>query len=315
VNAIFNVANADEIKMPVQSIQGLVDAYRDHRKTGIIQLAYASEMRLYLFFKRGELINTYLVTPTEWQAFPPERGVEWMQSAGDAYAKPLPLSALGMLISKLLFQSSSGRSESFLSPEQLNEHLEKASHEPQPVLVQVNWENAGGAILFSPQSAPSFIFISQEMVLDETGSFKVFSEWHEKQGSLTFFTPNLSIEAWQEYYLRNVFADLCGRILGRFEILTGRSLVDSVLRLIIAPAARQNLDIAIAPHSLLDREVFPSPDEAARSYRFLLNEMFENFSAVIGVRLYVSILREIVNSLPEQERGTIQTFALLPKGY
>lgn len=301
--------------MPVQNIQALIDSYHELRKSGVVRLGYDSEKQLCFLFKRGDLINTYLVTPDKWEPLLPGHGLEWMSSAGDAYVKPISLSSFGLLMTKLLIQARSETTEAFVHQNQLREYLETARSKPEPALLHLAWKNAAGAALFAPKNDPHVNFISQNIVLDETGSYKIFHEWEEPQCTVTLYTPDLSIEAWQEYYLRRAFANLCERILIRFEALTGRGLVDSLVELVSVFASRQNLDISITARRLEDHEVFSSPQVATQNYRFLLGEMFQYFSAVIGPRLNASTLQEIIKSLPEQEHHMLRTFQLLPKGY
>ncbi len=301
--------------MPVQNIQALIDSYHELRKSGVIRLGYDSEKQLCFLFKRGELINTYLVTPDKWEPLLPEQSSAWMLSAGDAYVRPLLLSSFGLLMTKLLIQTHSQSDTTSVPQNQLREYLEMIRNKPEATLLHLTWKNAAGAILFAPKADPYFNFISQNIVLDQTGSYKIFHEWEEPQCALTSYAPDLSVEAWQEYYLRSAFANLCERILIRFETLTGRSLVDSFVQLVSVFASRQNLDISITARKLADHEVFSSPQIATQNYRFLLGEMFQYFSAVIGPRLNTATVQEIVKNMPEQERQIIRTFELLPKGY
>lgn len=315
VSTIFNTIYSDEIKMPVNSIQVLIDSYHERQKTGVIRLGYALDKQLCFIFKRGDLINTYLSAPNKWEALLPEQGTAWMLSAGDAYTKTVSLSSFGLLMTKLLIQTSSLKTEAFTRQNQLGEYLTTIHSKNETTLLFLAWKNASGAIFFAPNADPHFNFISQDIVLDEAGNFKILYGWSEPQCALTVFSPDLSVEAWQEFYLRSAFAQICENILIRFETLTGRALVDSLVRLVAVFATRQNLNISITARKLLDHEVFSSPQNAAQSYRLLLSEMFEHFSAVIGPRLHASTLREIIKNLPEHEHQIIHTFELLPKGY
>jgi hypothetical protein len=104
-------------------------------------------------------------------------------------------------------------------------------------------------------------------------------------------------------------------MLVRFELMTGRALVDSLVRLVSVCAARNNLDITISSRKVVDNEVFPSSWDAAQGYRKILREMFSHFSSVVGSRLLSLTMQEIVASLPELERSAISASELLPEGY
>jgi len=300
----------------LDSIQILIESFHGHQRTGLIRLAYNSEKYLYLLFKHGEVFNTYLVIKDSQELLSAERWMEWVNSAGDAYAKVIPLSAFGLFVSKLLIQSVDGTKETFLQPNQLSEYFVSLGETNQLCLSQLNWDNAMGAVFFSGVDKTSHsLFVADETILDEPGVNRIFSKWDEPHCIVTTFVPDLSNAAWQEYYLRKSFAEICNRMIGRFEIMTGRSLIDSLVRLIAIFASRNNLDINILSRKLIDHEVFSSPEDAAQNYRKILKEMFSHFSVIVGTRLLASTLREIVMSFPDHERKIIRTFELFPEGY
>ncbi len=315
MNTIYSATFLDEIKMPAQNIQALIESYAERQKSGLIRLGYASDKQLYFLYKRGELINTYLVTPEKWEAFTAHQGMEWALAAGDAFTKTFAISAFGLLMAKLLIETHDKKTEALIQQKQIADYLAAANLRPEASLVCLVWKNAAGAIFFAPNKDPHYNFISQEIMLDKSGVYKIFYEWDELQCAAASFTPDLTIAAWQEYYLRDAFANVCERILSRFEILTGRALVDSLVRLVAVHTARQNLNITITARKIEDLEVFPSPQDAALKYRLLLAEISNHFSAVIGLRLHASTMREIVKNLPRQDIEIMRSFMLLPKGY
>ena len=294
----------------------MVNSYRELKRTGIIRLGYPSDTYLHLLFKRGELLNNYLVTPEERESLQPSQWTEWIESAGDAYSKIMPLSSFGLFVSKLLITSDGKKIENFSKPNQLSEYIATLNKKPEPSLVQLNWEHAMGGVLFSGSQKDSYsLFLSQETILDEAGINKIFSQWNEPSCTVTTFVPDVSVDAWQEYYLRKSFADIYNRMLVRFEAMTGRALVDSLVRLIAIYVSNNNLEISISARKLVDLEVFSSPEDAAQSYRQILTEMFSHVSAVLGSRLFALTLREIMTSSPDQERQVIRTFELFLEGY
>ena len=112
-----------------------------------------------------------------------------------------------------------------------------------------------------------------------------------------------------------LFTNICDGILSRFQALAGRALVDSLIRLTLVFASRRNLNINITARKLVDEEFFSSPQQAADNYRLLLKEMLVHFSGISGSRLLSSILREIVTSLPAQERTIVHDFSFFNEGY
>lgn len=316
VTAPFHKAFADEVKMPAPSIRALIDICRERRQTGVIRLISAGGKSLYLLFKHGDMINSYAVSSQSWKSVLSEQCDAWIDSAGDAHAKFIRLSPQGLLICKLLIQNTAGKIETFTRPADIGKYLESQKKAPDLSLVQLEWENSVGAVLFpEPSESPYSLFVSPETVYDQTDIAPAILEPAQPHCTLISFGFDQTVEAWQEYLLRHVFMDICEHTFSQFQMLTGRSLIDNIIRLILAFASRRSLDIGISSRKVVDSEVFSSPQQAAESYRLLLTEIFLHFSGITGTRLLSSTLREIIANLPAQERALVAAFSLFPEGY
>ncbi|MBI5952709.1 MAG: hypothetical protein HY865_13715 [Chloroflexi bacterium] len=298
-------------------IRVLVDSYSERKRTGVIRLGYPSRKHLCLLFKRGELLNSYLAQPSAaLEPLAASQWVKWVEAAGDAYTKIMSLSVRGLFVSKLLITVGGGTTENFSMPAQLSDYIASLEGKAGTTLLRVNWNRAMGGIFFSDaQDETHSVFLSRETVVDETGVHKNFSTWNEVNCAVEMAALDLSVDTWREWYLRRAFSEICRLMLSRFEVMTGRALVDSLVRLVSICAARNNLDIMISSRKVVDNEAFSSPADAAQSYREILTEMFSHFSSVVGSRLLSLTMQEIVASLPELERSAISTSELLPEGY
>ncbi len=310
--AIFNAVFSDEAKIPFAQAHTLIESYRDHKQTGVVRLCYHDEERAYVLLKRGELVNAYLGVGQTVSEVP---AVDWLgrlEAEGEAFVRLLPLSPLGVLMSKILIQSTQQCQPLTLS---LAEQVEKAGHAKEASILYLEGQNACGAILFPGKAEVHAIHVTADGVYDGTGIPDNFLKPDGQPCAFVDVPFDPSIDAWQEYVLRRAFAQICESTLSRFAGMAGRALVDSLIRLVVVFASRKQLDIKISSRLLVDQEVFANPSQAADHYRSLLTEMFSHFSAVIGPRLLASILREVVTSLPAPERNAAQQFSLVNEGY
>jgi hypothetical protein len=318
VQTLFAHVYPDELRISLPRIQLLVDSYTERKRTGVIRLGYASKKHLYLLFKRGELLNSYLVSPPgRLESFQPGEWVSRAETAGDAHTRVVTLSGYGLFVAKLLISSTGGKLEEFSTPAQLSGYIASLEKRAETFLFQVNWDRAMGGMLFSSpmDNEAHSIFLSQETASEENGAHGRFFTWNEMNCVTETGVPDLSVDAWREFYLRKSFSEICRLMLGRFELMTGRALVDSLVRLVSVCASRNNLDIAISSRKVVDNEVFFSPEEAAQGYRKILKEMFSHFSSVVGSRLLSLTLQDILASLSDLERSVISASSLLPEGY
>ena len=289
----------------------LLESSRDLKRTELLRLGYSSDKYLYFLFKRGQLINVYHVTPEKTIVLLPEQGLEQVQTSQDAYTKVVPLTYWGLFISKLLLTSSPRLKESFTNSSQFSRYISLFTLKNEPALLQINWEHATGALFFpGVPEIPHSIFISDQAVSDEAGLGNLLFQRTGQSCLVTTFDPGPAVDAWQEYYLRRVFAQMINRLFSRFEDMTGRALVDSLVRFVALYAARNDLDIGIVSRKLADHEVFPSPQIAAQHYRSILDEVSGHFASVAGPRLLSLTLQDLTMEFSGQERQLIRTFEL-----
>jgi hypothetical protein len=316
VAAVITPIYPDELKISVSRIQAMVDSYRERKRTGIIRLGYPSGKYLHLMLKRGNILACYVVSSGAYEMISEDQWMGWANFAGDAYLKLIPLSSTGLFNSKLLLTSNENKADRFSHPNQILEYISSHQYKTQPSLAHFSWDNAMGCLFFSgaPEDVYS-IFISHDTIVDEGGIHKIFAQWNEPNCIVRISLPDLTIASWQEYYLKRTFAAISLQMLKRIETMTGRALIDSLIRLITIYISRNNLDIIFSPHKVADHEVFLSPQQAGQTYRLILDEMFSHFSAVVGSRLLALTLRDIIMSFPEHERAVVRNFQLLPEGY
>lgn len=307
---------AGEQKKTVADIWALIHASHENKQTGVVRLVSERGETLYLFLKRGSVINSYVVASRAVESLTSEQWNGWINSVDSAYAKSIPLSPQGMLIYKLLIQNVEGKPEAITGPAEIAGFFETQKQTPDASLVKLEWENSMGAVLLlGPSSSPYSLFVSSEYLYDQTGIAPAILNPEHPSCSATVFGADQSVKAWQEVLLRSIFGHVSENVLSRIQMVTGRAVVDSLTRLIVTFASRRGLDIRISSLKVVDGEVFPSPQQAADHYQLLFTEMFMRLSGIIGPRLTTSTLWEVDASLSAQERAVISTFSLLSKGY
>jgi hypothetical protein len=315
VTTLFNKIFTNEFKISVPNIRALINSCRERKQTGLIRLITDEGKSFYLLLKNGDVLNSYIVSAKTFESASPESWDSWINSVFEAYTKLIPLSPQGLLICKLLIQSKTGESKTFTHRVDIGKYLE-TQKQTDTLLVQLEWENSTGAVLFSsPLDSPYSLFISPETLQDQSDIAPAILNPEHPYCTVKTFGFDQSVEAWQEYLLRRVFANIYEQTLSRFQMMTGRALMDSLVRLTVAIASRHNLNINVSNYKVVDGEVFSSPQQAANNYRLLLTDMFMHFSGITGSRLLSSTLRDMVENLPVQEREMISAFSLLSEGY
>lgn len=312
---VFSTIHSNETIASAPEIQASIEAFCERRQTGLMRLSYSPSDNLYLFFNRGKAISSILADSGETRSLVHDQWQDKIQAAGDAYAKTIPLSPLALLLTGISLQMQDAQSEEIASSGEVAAFFKSKNRLVGSSLFQFNWRSSAGLVFFpDDRESPYSVYVSQETIVDETGVSRVFHNWEDVNCTASVYFPDSSVDLWQEYRLRRLFASICKPTLERFELLTGRALMDSLVRLMMIFSSDHNLDISISSRSLVNREVFFSSELAAHKYQMYLNEIFQHCSAVIGPRLLASVLREILSDLPEVDRELLKTYSLVPRG-
>ncbi len=312
ITAPFYRVYADELKISASRVRALIETYQNRSRTGLIRLAYGEEQSVYLLFQKGKIVNSYKI-----QQSSKEEIFNWQEilvNAAEAFARLIPLSPLGLQSCKLAIGTSAGSSEAIDAI-----HLRASiaggwRSQIEPRLYQLSWNAAEGIIFFPGGSREGYsIFFSSDRLIDQPGVSPTFSMWADPVCNVHCYSFDPKSSVWQEYILRQVYSEICDRSLPRYEDITGRAMVDTIIRSVNLMATTQNIEIEIASYHVVDREIFPSPQDAARVYRGLLKTMLDNIKKVIGPRLAASFAKEITAQLQPEEQELARLFGLLPQ--
>ncbi len=312
MTAPFQTVYPDEIKIPATRIASLVSTYRERQRTGLIRLAYSGDKQIYLMFRSGSVLNGYLVNDGSHQRL--EKWQETIASSPDAFARLIQLSTFALQMCKLSIESQSDQSRPISALDIRSSLTGTWKQANTPSVLHLGWKTAEALVLYSGiKSKEHSVFFTSNRLVDEAGITDSIALWGEPQATVTSYSMKPDQPAWQEYFLRRAFAEICERSLARYERITGRAVVDSVIRSLILAASRRSAEINITGRQLIDREIFSTPEAAAETYREILQTMLDQISTIIGAHLSSSILLEVTAEIPQEEHQMAHQFSLLPE--
>lgn len=315
METIFDDVFASEQRRGPSEILAWMRSIQEAQTTGVLRLFNPPDDRMILHHYRGKWMTPY---PNSVGGAVFESLEDEITKKGDMYLKFIPLSTHGLIHSNLLMRAEYLQQETGLrSIDDVPWALETPDRKTDPYLVKMKWGNAAGSILFNGVSnLPHSLFVSENLVLDEPGiSTPILQRKDDLSCTVTLFSPDAALDAWQEIRLRRSFKLLCDRLLERFEAIAGRAIVDSFARMIAVYTASEYLNISILKRQLVNDEFFESSQEAAGHYSKVLNEFLDHFSAVIGPRLLASNLRDVRASFSSDVREILTYYTVLPEEY
>jgi hypothetical protein len=104
---------------------------------------------------------------------------------------------------------------------------------------------------------------------------------------------------------------LVTQILERFEELTGRIMLNNIIRDVNFTSAAHSWGVLIHPASITDQTIFSSPQAAAEVYSRLIEVIFGYIESVLGVDLLDLLMREAILRLPKSCRDVLKEYLLI----
>jgi hypothetical protein len=309
---LFSPADIEEVPVPPERMAETIQAYQKDLQTGLVEISLSGQFYIDLLFVRGQIVNVYkrnaqterISAATFLDTIPADGKLPTLRA--------ISLTPQAIRLAKILLEQM-GTAESIEVPtEKLETQVDRWRALPFPGLVHIRWPKAEALALLTGSGRPPrhTIFIAANQILHSPGGTMALYGWKENTSTATYYSSESRTLAWQEYILHYSFVWMVGHLLSRFEQLTGRLLLNSVLRETNFSAAAHGLSISFAPGNVTDQTLFSSVEEAAQTYNRLLELIFNHVGSLIGSDLLASLIQEsILRMQPAYRRALQENFS------
>jgi len=127
------------------------------------------------------------------------------------------------------------------------------------------------------------------------------------------FSSGAHTLAWTEYLLNHAFSRFISHLLEKFEQLTGRILLNQVIRDVNFTATAHGWNVRLNATSFTDQSIFSSPEAAAEAYSRLLEVIFRQLEAALGDAMLDMLVNESLARLAPPYRVVIKDYLAIPQ--
>lgn len=310
---VFSLDFGEQSHLAPGKLLETVLAYQRERRTGLLQISGTGPGVLILVYVRGQLVTVYLCNEAVTRLDP----AAWLESvlpASPAVSlRMLALTPQDLRLYKILIEQSGDKRISSNGNSNIEQQFSEWLQHPVPALARVRWREAGALVFFPGQGAlPEYsLIITPSQVLHSTGGIQGVTSRTDPIKALSLYSSDPGSPAWQEYLLQQAFARLVTGLLGKFEKLVGRMILNQVIRDVNFKAAANDWSVSLTVSSVNDLALFSSPGQAAQVYIALLNVILQQFENVLGNAVLAMLVREAISRLPAQVRKVIDEFQLV----
>jgi len=293
-NHLFSPAIVQQLPIRKDGLAAAIQASQANLQTGVIEATLPGSPSFDLLFLRGQLVNAYRRGETTERL--PLDGVltSLPEFEGEGLLRALALTPQAIRLVKILLEQIGTAQPETVKTSMLEAQITTWAASPDPGLVHVSWPGAEALALLPGGANPPrhTLFIAADQILHSAGGMMALFGWKEETCSATFYSSASNTQAWQEYLLHSSFAWTTGHLLSHFEELTGRLLLDGVVRETNFTAAARGWNINLAPGCVTDQMIFGSAPDAVGVYRQLLQLILNYMVSILGAEVLRLLMQE-----------------------
>lgn len=127
------------------------------------------------------------------------------------------------------------------------------------------------------------IFIGGEQIELDDSALAQISNWSEPYCEISIYQGALETDSWIMLHLNILFEFFCEHLLKQYGYLTGRTIVNSMIRNMIFAAPHFGFELTNVTNTVQDQTMFISVTETVSAYTGMLDYMEKQFEAMVGV--------------------------------
>jgi len=271
--------------------------FSQDEETGIIKIISRKQATITVLIQNGKIAHGYLNNNGYQRRILKEELSELLDPDGEYAITFAPKPSEVLLFQKVLLEHQGQVEEKPLLTSQLPSLIRSSKLHQNATLQHIRWHNAEAFVIHAGDELSYWkaIFFTDDMFVNTSDTLQQIFDWHEPECTTTTYEGNIENSSWLEIYLNSLFEWACNHILEQYGYLTGRVMINSVIRSLLVKAANEGWKITATDGRVLDYTIFASPAEAGNAYQAMLRSIYKYIEPIIGPVLVFSIQNQLEN--------------------
>ncbi|PKN92202.1 MAG: hypothetical protein CVU44_16360 [Chloroflexi bacterium HGW-Chloroflexi-6] len=307
---LFHATNSDWQLLSRAEFANALQTRQGDFQTCVLEIGLAPRANLAAVLVRGQVINIYSLGPAPSRLDTGDLFSVLPNKRSTLRVRVLALTPHTARMVKILLEQPQDETATAIRPGQLEKAIEETGLQTAPGLAHISWPSAQGLALLpgGGQPARHTLFIASNQILHSAGSMTALYGWKETRCKLKIYDSRNTGPAWDEYFLHHAFTWQVSHLFQRFEELTGRLVVNTIVREMNFAASANGWNITVSAHNITDQAVFSSPEQAGQVYQRLLEIVLQHAEMVLGAELLSMLLRESQTRLHAPYRDVFERY-------
>jgi hypothetical protein len=263
---------------------------------GLVEIPEGGELKFLI--QLGQVVEILRSDSQGRQSLPGTAWAETLAGLENAQVSLIPAPGRWLTCERASFGLPPRQIDENLSAVELGKRLAPLNVHESASLLHLRW-SASQAYLLVPGGK---LNLRQAILLKDRqarhlSESELFQEIGRGLCQCTVYQGGLESDIWITLHLNLLFEFLCGHLLAQYGYLTGKVMVNSIVKNVLIYASQHDWDLTAASGCLSDQTCFSSQAEAKEAYQSMLHLIRRQMQSMAGTNIVSMIYNQGLDRL------------------
>ena len=285
--------------IPNKHLMESVQAALSQGFTGIIKIDYLLGEELTVLALNGDVFELLLRDKDTQQHLPGEKLWNLFEPSRMGFLTAQQAPSICLSMERACFDSQMHEVQKNVPTSQLDQLFLQYKGREAATLMLLRWNSAWAYVLIPGSNIlirHIVFFHDSQIDVDDVSAESLFS-WTESHCDVTTYQGSLESGSWINIYLGILFEYICSYMLNEYSFLTGRAMINTMLRSMTFFAQKNNLELVGSGIHVQLQTLSASTSDVVTAYRILLAYLEGQMKLMVGSSIVATIKNMSRNSL------------------
>ncbi len=267
--------------------------------TGLGRITYLLGQELKLLIQQGEVREILSIDKNQRSHLSGEALATYCEPSRMGHLSLLKTPGRFLVFERACFDSRPVETRRAVSNSELEKLFLSLRNQESATLVALSWLRAQAYVLVPGGNLPLMraVFLCGDYLDEDDSALSVMAYWDEPRCDLSLFRAGVQTDAWIALHLNILFEYLCSHLLTQYGYMTGRVMVNSMVRNLAYVAAQFHCELTATSAQLQEQTLFTSLDANIAAYQGLVGYLEKQMETVIGSNFVKVVKKQAVEPL------------------
>jgi hypothetical protein len=269
------------------------------RFTGLGKVTFASGEELRLLIQAGRICEILLHEHGKKKRLSGEHWTELFPPLSPGQLLLCKSPGRLLLFERACFEMQAQETRQNVSAPELEKLFLSFENRESATIATIQWPQAQARVLFSGSmlKVHRAVFIRDVQNAEDDPNFISIRSQQDSPSRVEIYRGGLASDPWIAIHLNILFEFFCGHILRQYEYLTGKVMVESILKNVTIHASQQDWDMEGIHSNIVDQTLFDTIDDMTSAYKEILALVEGQMKSIIGASLLAMLKNQGAEAL------------------